>query len=381
MTDFLASKCAENSMVVRFNGGAQAGHTVLCPDGRRHVFSHFGAASFLDCPTYLSQFFIVNPLVFVKELLVLKYLKVTPTVLLDCKAFVTTPFDMLINQAIESRRQLSRHGSCGLGINETVNRSLRGPTFAVRAGDILDAKHLRARLHDLASTWFPKRLSEHGLDRSDSMAASFIDRQESIIEHFIDDCKTLLDHTEIVSDYPQCRRVIFEGAQGLMLDEDRIDQWPHVTRSKTGLPNVLYLARKMELESLQVTYITRSYLTRHGAGTLNGECDLAFPDNTNVTNSFQGTLRFAPLDVDALRNSIAMDFGYARLHWADLQGDLAITCADQLTPPAMKTELPIAYVSCGATRNDVEVLSQYSQRLTASRMTTGDQRLEAVRTN
>ncbi len=42
VTDFLSSRFADDCTVVRFNGGAQAGHTVVAPDERRHVFSHFG---------------------------------------------------------------------------------------------------------------------------------------------------------------------------------------------------------------------------------------------------------------------------------------------------------------------------------------------------
>ena len=42
-TDYLTGP---DSLVVRFNGGAQAGHTVCTPSGQRHVFSHIGAGSF-----------------------------------------------------------------------------------------------------------------------------------------------------------------------------------------------------------------------------------------------------------------------------------------------------------------------------------------------
>jgi adenylosuccinate synthase len=47
--------------VVRFNGGAQAGHTVVTPDGRRHVFSHVGSGAFAGAATFLSRFFVANP--------------------------------------------------------------------------------------------------------------------------------------------------------------------------------------------------------------------------------------------------------------------------------------------------------------------------------
>jgi adenylosuccinate synthase len=149
----------------------------------------------------------------------------------------------------------------------------------------------------------------------------------------------------------------------LLLDEDRLDQWPHVTRSKTGLVNVLFLARRLGLERLRVTYVSRTYLTRHGAGPLAGECDWSFTDRTNMPNAFQGSLRFAPLDQRMLRRSIEMDFQYARLTYPDLQGEIAFTCADQLPMQTVEQDLPVRFISYGRTRDDVQV----EKRVPASR--------------
>jgi adenylosuccinate synthase len=78
LTDYL---CAQGAgMVVRFNGGANAGHTVVTPDGKRHVFSHFGSGSFCDVPTFLSPYFVCNPVLFFHELETLHKLGVSPTV-------------------------------------------------------------------------------------------------------------------------------------------------------------------------------------------------------------------------------------------------------------------------------------------------------------
>jgi hypothetical protein len=103
---------------------------------------------------------------------------------------------------------------------------------------------------------------------------------------------------------------LFEGAQGLLLDQDR-GCFPHVTRSNTGLRNVLALADELGLERLDVTYVTRAYLTRHGAGAAAARATRkTYPgvvDTTNVPNEHQGTLRFAWLDLDLLGRAIAAD--------------------------------------------------------------------------
>ena len=106
MVDYLCSQGA--GVVVRFNGGAQAGHTVVTPEGVRHVFHHIGAGAFCGVPTFLSRFFCVNPLVFYRELDELKT-KLTdpPLVFADPQCKVTTFADIIINQ----RKKISADSS------------------------------------------------------------------------------------------------------------------------------------------------------------------------------------------------------------------------------------------------------------------------------
>ena len=57
LTDYLA-RHHEAGVVVRYNGGAQAGHNVVRPDGRQHTFSQFGSGTFIPgVRTYLSRLF------------------------------------------------------------------------------------------------------------------------------------------------------------------------------------------------------------------------------------------------------------------------------------------------------------------------------------
>jgi adenylosuccinate synthase len=397
LTDYFASEQPGRTLVVRFNGGAQAGHTVLVPDGRRHVFSHFGSGSFAGAATYLSKFFIVNPMLFAKELNDLHNLNVYPAVSIDGDCFVTTPFDIFINQMKELQRGRTRHGSCGAGINETVTRCLRPATsstspwsptsprpstLVTKAADFLDLDTFREKLKSLGKTWLWARMRELNLDAE--AARGFISIIDDIVTQYIEDVRTILRAATIVpssadllsgaglasdaislTEFLGCAdaRIIFEGAQGLLLDEDRIDQWPHVTRSKAGLANVLHLAPKFNLDKLDVTYVTRTYVTRHGAGPLDGECDWWFPDNTNINNQFQGSLRFAPLNCRELNRSIELDLGSARRSTAiTIDADIAITCADQHAPPGVEELfLPVRYVSHGPARTDV--CSQQSQCL------------------
>jgi adenylosuccinate synthase len=354
MTDFFASQRHDDCVVVRFNGGAQAGHTVVAPDGRRHIYSHFGSGTFCGCATMLSKFFIVNPLLFVREREELLAQGLKPRLLVDPDAVVTTPIDMFVNEMAEWRRGAKKHGSCGAGINETITRNLRAQKYSLRVRDLLDERRLCQKLELLAGEWLRQRLQEHGEIALTDEAKNFVGKLDLIVDQFLCDVNVFLQNVSLAVECPSYSHVIFEGAQGLMLDEDRIDQWPHVTRSRTGLTNVLHLMPQFQLQELSVTYVTRTYLTRHGAGPLIGECDWQFSDRTNLPNRFQDQLRFAPLDWTAVQKSVEMDFNRARLSFAHLSGHLALTCADQLAPDKVPQFMPVSYISFGPTREDVQ---------------------------
>jgi adenylosuccinate synthase len=215
----------------------------------------------------------------------------------------------------------------------------------------------------LGQTWFISRLREHHIDETADEISAFIAHMPQILNQYINDIEIMVALSNITEAFPQGERLIFEGAQGLMLDEDRIDQWPHVTRSKTGLDNVVFLAKKFGLGSLDVTYVSRTYLTRHGAGSLAGECNWKLPDRTNIANQFQGHLRFAPLDCNQLQNSIHLDLARARRSFPEITAKLAMTCADQISLPDRDAlPLPVAYVSYGPTRDDIAAIADRRDR-------------------
>lgn len=333
LIDYRAALIGGDGIVVRFNGGAQAGHTVVTPEGRRHVFSHIGSGAFAGAATLLSRFFVSNPILFLKELNALAELDVTPTVLIDPASPVTTPYDMMINQLIEKERGAGRHGSCGIGFGETLERHLH-PAYALTVGDLADDA-LADRLDAIRRDYAPARLVRLGFGDAYLREAGLF-QSDAILERYVEDVRRFLDAVTVMNAPAaiQGRQILFEGAQGLLLDQER-GFFPYVTRSHTGLRNVLTLAGEWRLERLEVTYATRAYLTRHGAGPLPGElAEKPYPavaDPTNIPNDYQGTLRFAWLDVDLLGRAIAADLNDAQqCPGTAVHPRLAITCLDQL---------------------------------------------------
>ena len=90
--------------------------------------------------------------------------------------------------------------------------------------------------------------------------------------------------------------VVFEGGQGLLLDTAREDLWPHTTCSRTNITNPVKILEASGLKLDEAVYVTRSYLTRHGAGPFEEDTELVFEDQTNKPNPWQGEMRFGRHD-------------------------------------------------------------------------------------
>lgn len=329
VVDHLAQKSGSDALVIRFNGGAQAGHTVELPDGTRHVFHHFGSGTFQGAETFLSEFFIVNPLLFFKELETLEAKILVPPIFVDINAPLTVPYDIMINQIVERDRFHGgeSHGSCGVGINETITRNQHKKYKTTVRPTSVD--QLSQLLRDIRASYVPQRLAELGKDYLFDPNRDLI-FDDNIVEGFINAYFGFLDLVR-VTDFSEVRHdhVIFEGAQGLLLDEHH--KWfPHVTRSRTGMVNVDALINKYRLPKPDVHYVTRCYLTRHGNGPLPFECSrpvfTKFKDLTNVPNEFQGVLRFAPLNLPLLADTVFSEYW----NFDCWKSNLVVTCIDQI---------------------------------------------------
>lgn len=317
-----------DTCVVRFNGGAQAGHTVT-HHGSRNVFHQLGSGTYVGAATYLGPDVIVNPSVFVTE-----HNKFPQaTVILDNRCRVTTYTDMVINQLVEADRGNDRHGSCGMGIRETIVRHNQCPLTVANIGqdDLMDVV-----LH-IWKVVGPARLRELG--REHLIDEYFVELTEPIVRASVYEM-VFMHQTAVKVDGPSeltslFSNFVFEGAQGLLLSERNIHWMPHLTPSDTGITNAMKIIDDFEdqdkIESCDIMYVTRPYVTRHGAGPLDREWGTEPPycvaDATNTPNEWQGTIRYAPLNLDMLREYANGDFYRAR---RDVRGHLMLTCLDHL---------------------------------------------------
>ena len=326
--------------IVRFNGGAQAAHNVVTPQGSHHTFAQFGAGTLHATPrrpvmTYLSRFMLLEPFALAAEADALAALGVPdPWALLrvDAAALLTTPYHAAVNQIRELAREVSgegRHGSCGIGVGHTAEWALDHD--APRVGDIDSPQRLGRRLGELRD-WVTDTLADQlatiGARAEELLppVADLVDAYDAIRGRF-----TVVEGPWLAG--PLNRgRVLFEGAQGVLLDEWR-GFHPHTTWSTTTGANISTLLAEAgtapaDLEDPEYVHrlgVLRAYTTRHGAGPMPTDTPglrEALPEPHNGRGQWQGTFRVGAFDTVAHRYALEV---------AGRIDSLAVTHLDSVT--------------------------------------------------
>lgn len=361
VTDYLCSVSQKPTTVVRFNGGAQAGHTVVDPKAGRFVFHHIGAGSFVGASTYLHTTFIVDPVAWLREWRQWTAAKRTIRgIAVSPHAFLSVPYDWMLNHTAEKIR-VQRHGSCGLGIHETMVRCEEQDTLTCASDLNLDVADFRERVKGLRG-YALRRLENMRVSDKMYVQVGRLIQDNSLLEEYVDAAIKLRHCLSVSPDTLAKDHLVFEGAQGLGLDQ-RHEFFPYVTHSNTGLTNVVQW-KQTAVDELDVYYVMRPYATRHGPGPFPTErSDLRYYDNTNCKNEYQGELRFGTFDVELVSKNILRDLKEA-LQTTDktIHPRLVITHMDEVGhDEGMKvwhdiedaTGLKVALTSYGPTRNDV----------------------------
>ena len=376
MTDCFAAQAAKKGkrvLVICSNGGAQRGHTVTLPDGGRHVFHHFGSGTFAGADTYLCRNFILNPILYEEERMELekKGASLTGRVFVDPSCIWSTPYDMIINQIVEESRGKNRHGSCGLGIWETIVRSRERHVPFTRFEN--DEAGLILYLRQIREKYFPRRLRDLGVFEIPSGWKEILDAP-SLTEHYLDDFYSMVSHFRKRNEdlFHEYDRLIFENGQGLLLDRNRRECLAHTTPSNTGLRNPAAMLEGLTGRTdTEVCYVTRTYLTRHGAGPFPTECSmkelgLETDDSTNIPNPFQGTLRYGKMDPEQLKVRIRADvscvpervrkelrISLAVTHLNESGNKILADMEEDLQQFAAEVQVEDLYLSSGMDRNSI----------------------------
>lgn len=309
--DYLARK-HDAKLVVRYSGGAQCAHNVVLEDGRHHVFAQFGAATLIPgVRTHLSRFMIVNPLTMINEDWHLQELGVhdgLKRMTIDREALVTNPYQVSANRMREMLRSKSRHGSCGMGIGETMSDALEDASTALRVGDLSDATVVRAKLkrsRERKIQSLVRSVKHAGSDippaarrEWDRLLESFKDL-ETLVETYVAFAEQMkiVDESFLVEELRE-GTTLFEGAQGVLLDQD-FGFHPHTTWTSVTFANAnTVLTESRSTAEVRRIGITRAHTSRHGAGplpTFNPE--LVLKREHNAQGPWQGNFRVGHLDL------------------------------------------------------------------------------------
>ena len=327
------------SCIIRFNGGAQCAHNVVLPNGIHHTFAQFGSGTFSGVKTHLSRYMLVNPLSLDNEAEALSHLIKDPYSLLtiDREALITNPFQVAANRIKEVQREANRHGSCGMGIGETVEDSIAFPDMAIRVRDLQNSKVLREKL------CFSR-------DLKTLHSSTYKEDVDYYIQRFIEIAKKLniVDESYLGNLLKQDSTILFEGAQGVLLDQD-YGFHPYTTWTDTTFGN----AHKL-LESVGYTGdirhlgVLRGYLTRHGAGPfpteINASESMFIKDEHNKYHQFQREFRVGYFDVLLARYALEVVGGVDELAVTNLDklsGHLRICTAYHEKKQMQVTRIPV----------------------------------------
>ena len=302
------SKNVKNTLIVKHNGGGQAGHTVESEDGKRFIHHQIGSGAEHGAATLLADTFMVDLYQLTEELSSFEHIYgFIPEIYAEKNTHITVIDDVLRNMFIESARGPLRHGSCGMGINECKMRQSEGFSLTLEEVRDLNPGELFRRLKrfrieygqrdiEALKAKFKKNNPGEPADYYDMLTDDgVLFTYVKYLKEGIRSIKLVDASKDWLSRYDQ---IIFETGQGLLLDEDYTIYAPHLTPSKTGLHNIAQFLEKRDMPLDEFIYVTRPYVTRHGNGPLPHELKReelpgVGKDSTNMDNEWQGSIRYA----------------------------------------------------------------------------------------
>ena len=322
MVDYLVSKQKQNSIVIRFSGGQQCGHTVI-RNGIKHVFSNCGSGSLQNVPTYFSEHTSIYLNTLFNEKKLLNEKGIDPVLYVHPLTKLTTPYDVAYNR-LNARKK--GHVSCGLGIGTTMNRSLTTP-YKLYAIDSNNKNFFFERLKVIKNYYLS--LFEGNPIEINAFLLECVEHEKEFIGT-IDEKLFEIKNYDFLKGF---ENLIFEGSQGIMLDMDH-GIFPYVTYANTTSKNAIEICNKLNLSDIDrrnfiynTYYVTRCYQTRHGEGWMSNEKELNLVNNNeeiNILNEYQGNFRIGEIDYDLLNQSILIDQIYNK----SIDFNLVITCLD-----------------------------------------------------
>lgn len=335
--DYLAHKYNINC-IVKYNGGSQASHTVITPEGILHKFSQLGSGMFLEnCHTFITENMVINLDNLLVELEIFSNKTGIPLqnllgrIHIHENCFVVTPYHKLMNKLRELSKGENRRGSVGTGVSEVITL-LREPKLSpfeqplgLSVKSIFDpysANPIKGRLealqeytenfyrdnYDIIWKNMPRELVKpiskeinFLLERLAFLKVSsmYIEKFRSVpVSQSLNGCLYNAYETTLRKNYS---RAIFEGSQGLLID-DVYGIKPNTTHLDTT--NNFALDISYYRDKIRKIGIAKAFTSRHGPGifpTENSIVSERIHDENQDESFWNGKIRFGWFDAVLLR--------------------------------------------------------------------------------
>ena len=259
MTDYLAE---EANVVVRFQGGNNAGHTVVVGDKEYKLHLIPSGILYEDKLNVIGNGVVVDPKALFEEIDYLEGVgvKVTPEkLIISDRAQLIMPYHKVLDRLKEKARGKNDIGTTGKGIGPCYTDKFE--RCGIRMCDLMHEEVFTEKLKEnmeMKNAYITKVLGGEALD-FDSILKEYLEYGKKL-RPFIQDTSV-----RVYDDIKADKTVLFEGAQGMLLDID-YGTYPYVTSSNTtagGVANGVGIGPNMITNAVG---ITKAYTTRVGKG-------------------------------------------------------------------------------------------------------------------
>ena len=257
VTDFFASSA---DYVVRFQGGNNAGHTIVVGDEKLALSLTPSGVLYPDCVPVIGSGCVVDLAFLKKELEMLNSKNVsTKKLAISPNAHVIMPYHKLLDELIEENLGENKIGTTKKGI---------GPCYAdkiqrsgIRIQDLIDDEVFAEKVKTNVEEKNQLLTKIYGRDPIDpNEIINEFKTYKEIINNHVKDTSLMISNA-----IKEGKNILFEGAQGTLLDIDH-GTYPFVTSSNTSSANAAIGSGIGPLNLNKIVGVTKAYISRVGSG-------------------------------------------------------------------------------------------------------------------
>ncbi|MFD1954631.1 adenylosuccinate synthase [Paenibacillus thailandensis] len=257
ITDYLAEGA---DVVARYQGGNNAGHTILI-DNKKYKLTMIPSGIFNNNKTcVIGNGMVINPKALIEEI---KYIHEngfsTDNLRISDRAHVIMPYHLVLDGLEEERKGENKIGTTRKGIGPCyMDKAARS---GIRIADLMDAEEFAEKARRLVADKNEMIAQVYGGEPLDA---------EQIVQEYLEYAeflrKYVTDTSVVLNDaIDEGKKVLFEGAQGVMLDIDQ-GTYPFVTSSNPSAGGVCIGSGVGPSKIKQVIGVAKAYTTRVGDG-------------------------------------------------------------------------------------------------------------------